>query len=828
MKNHAKFFNQFTILFGMLGLFPALSNSLSGQLAPISNWTKVISNTHPIDDGLWEDMNPEIEIVGKTIHFLWISCRYNDREMVYYRNSTDGGLTLNPPKTIIDTTGNLGSLHGPKVAYLKRMAVSGSNIHIAFQIKECIFYSRSTDNGVSFSPPAVVYAIEDGHNHDFDETYISVLGNRVVIGFTETWYSSYMGAHASDAGMAIVSTDGGVTFNPVWVSPQIRTANLRDVIQSGSRIHALMADYSYHLGRVGVSTSKDDGASFSINWISDTLVTSDNNMECSYDNAYASKIAVAGNYVYVAWRAVDSDEVPKVFFCRSVDNGNTFEPPIALIDSLDSYYGDIWGESISVAAKGSQVYVTCARGWGTAYLLKSTDYGASFSSRTDLVSDANVFQYYQNGRLYPQIEFAPSDPTGKDVYCVMNNPKFRHSTDGFNTMAPLKIIDIYGSKGKRERTKLAVDENGTAHFVYEYTYGTTYAERWIYYRSVPLSQPDPSPANMSLALDYDRSIGRYDNMQIPSTPEICFTDALTVELWVKPLVESPYPAFILFKNSYDSAGGDSRHLGYGIITENRYNSRKPYAMISTTDDYTYPYKVYCPIAIEDGIWNHLALTYNAKAGENNFNFYLNGVLAGSETVTGNISPNQFESPLWVGGNITGGYNEFAGSVDELRLWNRALTQVEIAGNTNKELIGNENGLVAYYNFNNTTKDITGKGNDGILMYLEEFSQSNPVGVDKPSYEPVSFAVSQNFPNPFGLTTQIKYSVPFNSQVVINIFNAQGQVVHSSSRDRTPMGNYEMQFNAAGLPGGVYYYTIQAIELNGSKNVREMKKMILLK
>ena len=37
-------------------------------------------------------------------------------------------------------------------------------------------------------------------------------------------------------------------------------------------------------------------------------------------------------------------------------------------------------------------------------------------------------------------------------------------------------------------------------------------------------------------------------------------------------------------------------------------------------------------------------------------------------------------------------------------------------------MGNEPGLNAYYTFKNTTQDLTGHGNDGILMYMEQYIQ----------------------------------------------------------------------------------------------------------
>lgn len=38
----------------------------------------------------------------------------------------------------------------------------------------------------------------------------------------------------------------------------------------------------------------------------------------------------------------------------------------------------------------------------------------------------------------------------------------------------------------------------------------------------------------------------------------------------------------------------------------------------------------------------------------------------------------------------------------------------------RSLVGNEAGLNACYTFNNTTQDLTGHGNDGILIYMEQY------------------------------------------------------------------------------------------------------------
>ncbi|MCK4312581.1 MAG: hypothetical protein KAW88_07585 [Candidatus Cloacimonetes bacterium] len=71
------------------------------------------------------------------------------------------------------------------------------------------------------------------------------------------------------------------------------------------------------------------------------------------------------------------------------------------------------------------------------------------------------------------------------------------------------------------------------------------------------------------------------------------------------------------------------------------------------------------------------------------------------------------------GSGYGGNEYFDGRIDEVRIWNRGLSQGEIQDNMNQPLTGSETGLVGYWQFNegsgNTTEDISGNGNIGILV-----------------------------------------------------------------------------------------------------------------
>jgi hypothetical protein len=104
-------------------------------------------------------------------------------------------------------------------------------------------------------------------------------------------------------------------------------------------------------------------------------------------------------------------------------------------------------------------------------------------------------------------------------------------------------------------------------------------------------------------------------------------------------------------------------------------------------------------------WTHVALVKDAEL----FRVYLDGV----ETVTTpapnrvNISTNSY----WIG-RVD---NYFSGSIDEVRFWNDARTETEINALMNVPAVGNEAGLVAYYDFN---QGVPAGNNPGVTTLLD--------------------------------------------------------------------------------------------------------------
>jgi polyhydroxybutyrate depolymerase len=95
-------------------------------------------------------------------------------------------------------------------------------------------------------------------------------------------------------------------------------------------------------------------------------------------------------------------------------------------------------------------------------------------------------------------------------------------------------------------------------------------------------------------------------------------------------------------------------------------------------------------------------------------------------------------------------------------------------------------------------------------------------IENETNQPIEYELKQNYPNPFNPSTKIRYSVPQSSTVVIKVFDILGNEIETLVNVEKPAGTYEVEFSAASLPTGVYFYQLQA----GS--FVETKKMILLR
>ena len=97
--------------------------------------------------------------------------------------------------------------------------------------------------------------------------------------------------------------------------------------------------------------------------------------------------------------------------------------------------------------------------------------------------------------------------------------------------------------------------------------------------------------------------------------------------------------------------------------------------------------------------------------------------------------------------------------------------------------------------------------------------------------PAEYVAHQNYPNPFNPTTVISYDLPVNSYVTLKVYDVLGQEVKTLVDGSQAAGYKSVEFDASGLPSGMYFYRVTAVAAgsNGSPQYfQSVKKLMLVK
>lgn len=102
----------------------------------------------------------------------------------------------------------------------------------------------------------------------------------------------------------------------------------------------------------------------------------------------------------------------------------------------------------------------------------------------------------------------------------------------------------------------------------------------------------------------------------------------------------------------------------------------------------------------------------------------------------------------------------------------------------------------------------------------KFEYSPEIEVDV--HPPLQFVLEQNYPNPFNPSTKIKFGLAENTTVKLSVYNILGELVTTLVNSQLQAGFYEVDFNAASLPSGMYIYSIE------TPTFKDVRKMMLMK
>jgi len=155
-------------------------------------------------------------------------------------------------------------------------------------------------------------------------------------------------------------------------------------------------------------------------------------------------------------------------------------------------------------------------------------------------------------------------------------------------------------------------------------------------------------------------------------------------------------------------------------------------------------------------------------------------------------------------------------MDEVRIWDIARTQVEIQQTMNTKLVGNESGLLGYWNFDDgTTDDLTSNNNDGTIMGGLQFIDDNPLPVTLSSFTAIQ--TEADFAQ-INWTTQSESDLSgYNIYRNIENHNESSTKVNTELIQGTNTSD-EQNYNFLDCSVEVateYYYWLESVELSGT-------------
>ena len=179
----------------------------------------------------------------------------------------------------------------------------------------------------------------------------------------------------------------------------------------------------------------------------------------------------------------------------------------------------------------------------------------------------------------------------------------------------------------------------------------------------------------------------------------------TVEAWIYPTAFNNY-AGIIAKQDFQLLTATNGALAFMIERSWSWELRTSAVNVLTLNK-----------------WQHVAASYNASTKQ--MKMYVDGTLVDTYTRTQSFVPDFTTANLTVGYNNGTGNGSpsrnFAGNIDEVKVWNVVKTDTEISNNYANQLTGSETGLVAYYKFN---QGIGGGNNTAITSLTDLTTNAN--------------------------------------------------------------------------------------------------------
>ncbi|MEZ4956159.1 MAG: LamG-like jellyroll fold domain-containing protein [Saprospiraceae bacterium] len=278
----------------------------------------------------------------------------------------------------------------------------------------------------------------------------------------------------------------------------------------------------------------------------------------------------------------------------------------------------------------------------------------------------------------------------------------------------------------------------------------------------PIFEPSTHPHGGGMNIKFD---GMMDSVLAPNAVQL-LSDFTTVSFWIR--VDGQNPAdpesYILDFGHWDQRWKISlpQHLKI-VWTTNSENTQFP-NFISDMDSGDGNEMVI-------GFWWYVTMVHD---GDNDL-IYVNGIQANSKPASGTL--NTTARPLGFGNNPVDGGQYFQGGLDNVKIYNRALTSEEVE---------------------------------------QLFNTGSIVGTTEPNL--VDAYIEQVYPNPSTDLLTVKHSLPTNQDLLLRVFDLQGRQLDAVKLQAADVATGQFNLNVEHYPAGMYSLNF----VLGSKNLGSLK------
>ena len=277
--------------------------------------------------------------------------------------------------------------------------------------------------------------------------------------------------------------------------------------------------------------------------------------------------------------------------------------------------------------------------------------------------------------------------SGSDINAAIASPVSEIANATFTVKAP-----TYNGSGEKVVTVISSDVSGNASIYVPLNADETVKINDVAYTFDGTNLLVNASANNSINFD---GYNDYINYGVVSAFQIQYN--LTLECWFKTSSTSSNYGNIIAKWV---SGGNASDASYAI---GMYGGKFNFKITDISNGF---YEVNSVQDYNDNVWHHGAGTYDSST--KTLLVYIDGVLNNSYTNASiDIIAASSTRRLIVGSDDAGAFGnqwdrQYSGSLAEARVWNVTRTSTQIYQNYQKQLIGNETGLVVYNRLNQGT------------------------------------------------------------------------------------------------------------------------------